>query len=76
MMGFLQSELVQLKLNIGDSDGDSTPPELGRGAPPYRRWSLGIKIKRLLLKDLTINKAFLQQYHHAVKFFYKYAISY
>ena len=26
------SELVQLKLNIGDSDGDSTPPE-------FRKWN-------------------------------------
>jgi len=28
------SELVQLKLNIGASDGDSTPPEVGNLPPP------------------------------------------
>ena len=30
------SELVQLKLNIGASDGDSTPSEAKRGTPIYR----------------------------------------
>jgi hypothetical protein len=30
-----KSELVQLKLNIGASDGDSTPSEVKRGTPTY-----------------------------------------
>jgi len=35
-----QSELVQLKLNIGASGGDSTPPEEKRGTPTYRSGGL------------------------------------
>ena len=34
------SELVQLKLNIGASDGDSTPSEEKRGTPTYRSGGL------------------------------------
>jgi len=34
------SELVQLKLNIGASDGDSTPSEEKRGTPNYRSGGL------------------------------------
>jgi hypothetical protein len=29
-----KSELVQLKLNIDASDGDSTPPEVTKNPPP------------------------------------------
>ena len=36
----LRSELVQLKLNIGASDGDSTPSEEKRGTPTYRSGGL------------------------------------
>ena len=36
------SELVQLKLNIGASVGDSTPTEVEIGTPTYRSGSLGI----------------------------------
>ncbi|MDR3542630.1 MAG: exodeoxyribonuclease V subunit gamma [Desulfosporosinus sp.] len=36
------SELVQLKLNIGASGGDSTPTEVEIGTPTYRSVSLGI----------------------------------
>jgi len=31
----ISGELVQLKLNIGASDGDSTPSEVKRGTPTY-----------------------------------------
>ena len=34
------SELVQLKLNIGASDGDSSPSEEKRGTPTYRSGGL------------------------------------
>ena len=34
------SELLQLKLNIGASDGDSTPSEEKRGTPTYRSGGL------------------------------------
>ena len=34
------SELVQLKLNIEASDGDSTPSEEKRGTPTYRSGGL------------------------------------
>jgi hypothetical protein len=36
----MDSELVQLTLNIGASDGDSTPSEVKRGTPTYRSGSL------------------------------------
>jgi len=46
MINFIQgaptSELVQLKLNIGASVGDSTPTEVGIGTPAYRSGCLGI----------------------------------
>ena len=35
-----RSELVQLKLNIGASDGDSTPPEVYEEPPTYRSGGL------------------------------------
>ena len=40
-----KSELVQLKLNIGASDGDSTPPETKRGTPTYRSGSIKKQIR-------------------------------
>ena len=40
IMTLINSELVQLKLNIGASDGDSTPSEEKRGTPTYRSGSL------------------------------------
>ena len=36
------SELVQLKLNIEASVGESTPTEVEIGTPTYRSGSLGI----------------------------------
>ena len=51
----LDSELVQLKLNIGASDGDSTPSEEKRGTPTYRSGGLkkldNLKIFNVLIKD-------------------------
>jgi len=36
------SELVQLKLNIGASDGDSTPPEVYEDPTPTYRKKKGV----------------------------------
>ena len=43
------SELVQLKLNIGASDGDSTPSEEKRGTPTYRSGGLK-KLDKIMLQ--------------------------
>ena len=40
------SELVQLKLNIEASVGESTPTEVEIGTPTYRSGSLGIDQSR------------------------------
>ena len=46
MSWYMSSELVQLKLNIEASDGDSTPPEVyEESTPTYRSGGLENQIK-------------------------------
>src|SRR5680860_1131045 len=42
------SELVQLKLNIESSVGESTPTEVEIGTPTYRSGSLGIEKSNMM----------------------------
>jgi len=47
---------LTLKLNIGTSDGDSTPPEMNKTYPTYRSGSLenGIKTRLVLIKRASL----------------------
>ena len=48
----MASELVQLKLNIEASVGESTPTEVEIGTPTYRSGSLGIDYRVAKIKSL------------------------
>ena len=59
-----ESELVQLKLNIGAPDGDSTPSEEKRGTPTYKSGGLKKLDKFLLIHyfPCSVNLSLLKLY--------------